>query len=800
MNWLKNFTTFNASDLTSDAKSQLEREGFTRREMFGGLGALIVGFSAVNTFSEKASAQPPASTLIDTAQVDSWIAIGSDGMVTAYSGKCDFGQGFRTVQHQLVSEELSVPMNRIRMIICDTAVSPDQGVSSGSQAHLAEFGNTPGSPATSTGLRQALATARDALLQMASAALGAPVSALTIKNGDIMLTSDSTKRVTYAQLVGAKRFRITVNTKAVPKDPATYTVLGVSVPRLDIPDKVTGKFQYVQHVRVPGMRHGKVVRPPSPGAKYISHDPGSVSGLPGNVLVVVKNNFVGVVADTDWYAQQAALALNVTWSDAPPLPDQATFFDWMKKQPTRDSLVVSSADIATKLSGAAKTVSATYYHPYQMHGSIGTSCAVADIKGTGASGYGTIWCASQGVYPQRDSVAQVLGIPNVNIRVVFAEGSGCYGLNGADTVCFDAAVLSQAAGAAVRLQYMRWDEMMAGESYGPAYVVNLQAGLDANSQIQAWNYEAWTLTKGNRPAVNAAGNIISGNLMGFPTPGIVPSTAANPANFSNNSNADSAYGAGIVNGVSGGTGNVQSEKILTHTMDSPFFTGPLRSPNRLQNTFANESFIDEVAASVKVDPVQYRIRHLVDQRLIDCVNAAANAVNWDTRPSPKPGNAKTGVVTGRGISCCLYEGNNGYCALVAEVSVDQDSGVITVTRFAASQDSGTISNPNGLMNQMEGGALQGMSRALYEELTWDQTNVLVRDWRYYSVYRLGFMPVPPVITVPINRVGKPQLGAGECVITCVGSAIANAVFDATGARLRQVPFTPDRVLAALAAR
>lgn len=800
MSWLKNFTTWDVSSLTGDAKAELDRAGFNRREMLGGLGALIVGFSSAGALSQSASAQIPVSATFDTGKVDSWVAVGADGMVTAYSGKCDFGQGFRTVQYQLVAEELNLPLNRIRMIICDTGVTPDQGVSSGSQAHLAEFGNTPGSPATATGLRQALATARDALLQMGSAALGAPVSALVLKNGDVMMASDPTKRVTFAQLVGAQRFQINVSTAAVPKDPAKYTVLGTSVPRLDVPEKVTGRFRYVQNVRVPGMRHGKVVRPPAIGANYISHDASSVKGLPGNVLVVVKKNFVGVVADTDWQAQNAAQALVVNWSTPPNLPDQSTLFDWMKKQPTRDSLVVSSADIASKLSGAAKTVTATYYHPYQMHGSMGTSCAVADIRGTGANGYGTIWCASQGVYPQRDSVAQVLGIPNLNIRVVYVEGSGCYGLNGNDTVCYDAAVMSQAAGAPVRLQYMRADEMTGAESFGPAYIVSLTAGLDAGNQIQAWNYEAWTLTKGNRPAVNAAGNIVSGNLMGFATPAIVPAAAANPTAYSNNSNADSSYGAGIVNGVAGGTGNIQSEKILTHTIDSPFFTGPLRSPNRLQNTFANESFIDEVAAAVKSDPVQYRIRHLADQRLIDCVNGAATAMKWDTRPSPKPGNAKTGVVTGRGISCCLYEGNNGYCALIAEVSVDQDTGIITVTRFTASQDSGTISNPNGLANQMEGGALQGMSRALFEEVSWDSGNVLNVDWRRYPVYRLGVFPVPAIITVPINRVGKSPMGAGECVITCAGSAIANAVFDATGARLRQAPFTPARVLAALAAR
>jgi nicotinate dehydrogenase subunit B len=794
MSWLKNFTTLDCSALTPDARATLEKEGFTRRDLLGGLGALVVGFSSVNTLTRTASGQTIQANVSLTA-TDSWVAVGADGIVTGYTGKCEFGQGFRTVQYQLVAEEMSVPLNHVRLIVCDTNVCPDQGVSSGSQGHIAQFGNA--------GLRQALATARNALLQMGSQKLGVPVSALVAKNGNIQMINDATTRVTYASLIGGNQFRIAVDPKAPVKDASTYTILGTSVPRWDIPAKVFGQFQYVHNVRVPGMRHGKVMRPASPGAKYISHDPSSIAGMPGNILVVVKNDFVGVVADTDWQAQQAALSLDVQWSTVAPLPDQAKLYDWMlQSRPTRDALTVSNPDVTTKMAAAAKTISATYYHPYQAHGSMGTSCAVADIKCTGATGYGTIWTASQGVYPQRDSVSTLLGIPNLNIRVVFVEGSGCYGLNGADTVCYDAAILSQAAGAPVRVQYSRADEFRGADSFGPPFVIKLKAGVDSSNQIQAWTYESWSVGKGNRPAAGSVGNVISGALAGFPTATIVPAAATAPVTWSNNGNVDSAYGSGTINGAANGTGSITSEQILTHVFDSPFYTGPLRSPNRLQNTFANESFMDEVAAMLKLDPVAFRIQHLVDKRLIACVHAVANAVNWVTRPSPQTGVPKTGVVTGRGLSCCLYEGNNGYCALAAEVSVDQDTGVITVTRFAASQDSGPISNPDGLMNQMEGGALQGMSRALFEEVTWDSTdsnNILSKDWRSYPVFKWG-MPVPAIITVPINQPNTPQMGAGECVITCVASAIGNAVFDATGARLRQVPFTPDRVLAALAAR
>jgi nicotinate dehydrogenase subunit B len=763
---------------------------FSRRGFLKAAGALVVGFSMTGAV-KKLGAQTAETRATAPEQVDSWIVVAEDETVTGYVGKCDFGQGFRTVQHQLIAEEMGVSLERVKVVICDTALTPDQGVSSGSQGHPTQFGTGA--------LRQALATAREALFQMASAQLNVPVAQLAVQNGVISMKTDPTRQMSYGKLIGGKRFNLTVSSRAVPKDATQYTILGTSVPRDDIPLKVTGEFQYVQHVRVPGMLHGRVVRPPAVGAKVVSVDESSVKALPGNVKVVVKNDFVGVVADRQWQALQAASALQVTWSTGVTLPNQAGLYDYMRKQPSRDAYTVLSDDVDPLLKQAARVVKATYLHPYQAHGSLGTSCAVADVKGTGASATATIWSATQGVYPLRDSAAMVLGIPNQNVRVIYMEGSGCYGLNAADTVSYDAAVMSQAVGRPVRVQYTRPDELAAGESYGPAYVVDLRAGVDDKGQIVTWDYEGWTLNKGNRPNATTPGNIYSGALLGFPTPPLVPAAATRPTAYSNNGNPASSYGAGVVGATSGGTGTVRSERILTHTIDSPFFTGPLRSPNRLQNTFANESFMDEVAAAVKADPVEYRLRHLSDPRLIEVVNAAAKLANWDARPSPKPGNGKTGVVTGRGIACVLYEGNNGYSALVAEVEVDQDSGTVTVKRFVGSQDSGPVSNPDGLRNQMEGGALQGMSRALREEVKWNDFAITSTDWRRFPVFKFG-EPLPVIETVLINPLDKVQMGAGECIITIVAAAIANAVFDATGVRLRQVPFTPARVLEALASR
>jgi len=778
--------------MTPDAYAALKKAGSSRRDFLRGAGVMIIGFSMTGKATKLAAQSPINPTgLVDATLVDSWVAIGADESITAYSGKCEFGQGFQTVQYQLIAEELSVSMSNVKLIFCDTGFTPDQGVTSGSQSHLAEFG--PG------GLRQALDTARDALMQLASQQLDAPVGQLVVQNGVVSLQSDPTQSVTYGQLVQGARFNLTLNSNTVPKDPSQYTILGTSVPRVDIPAKATGQFQYVQNVRVRGMLHGKVVRSPIWGAHVVSVDQSSVAGMPGNPQVVVNKDFVGVVADTEWHALMAAAALNVTWSNADPLPSFTGLYDYIQQQPSSDSYTVNSGDTAQTLQQAVQVVSAQYLHPYQMHGAIASSCAVADVQGgTGANATAKIWSATQGVYPQRDSVAVVLGIPNSNVRVTFVEGSGCYGCNGNDNVSFDAALLSQAVGKPVRVQYSRKDENTAGENYGPAHVNKLMAGVDKNGQVIAWTSEAWTLSKGGRPSATAPGNIITGALVGFPAPVPTPSAATPPKTFANNSNTACNYVTGVVGtNPPAGTGTIASQQVLVHSIPSPYFTGPLRSPERLQNTFANESFMDEVAAAAKADPVQFRLKHLKDQRLIAVLNAAATAANWDTRPSPKPGNARTGVVTGRGVSCVLYEGNNGYCALIAQVSVDQDAGMITVTNLTASQDSGPPSNPDGLRNQMEGGALQGMSRALFEEVKWnDQAGIITStDWTSYPVFEWG-MPIPQIKTVLLGPLNAPKLGAGECTITLVGSAIANAVFDATGVRMRRIPFTPSNFLAA----
>jgi CO/xanthine dehydrogenase Mo-binding subunit len=767
-------------------------KSLSRRKFLKGSGALIVGFSAAGLTSRftttTGSAAAQGFNGSGSNQLDSWIAIGADGNVTAYTGKCELGHGLYTAQTQLIAEELSVPFERVKLIQCDTALTPDQGTTSGAQSHPTNFNQS--------NLALAGATAREALLERASTRFGVPVGQLAVKDGVISVKADPSKKVSYGELIGGRTFSIALNPNAKRKPSSEWTILGKPIPRVEIPAIATGQFEYVHNVRVPGMLHGRVVRPPAVGATVVSVYESSVQGMPGVVKVVVKKNFIGVVAEKPWQAVQAAGKLKVVWSPGSGLPSHKTFHEYLRNQKqTRDTFTVNSKDVDEKLASAAKVVKATYHYPYQMHGSIGSACAVADVQTDKA----TIYSATQAVYPLKSTAAMVLGLKAENVRIIFKMGAGCYGVNGADTVSYDAALMSQAVGKPVRVQLMRKDEM-AWENYGVAFVIDQRAGLSADGTIVTWDHEAWTPTLGGRPGGNAPGNVVTGFLAGFePQPFAARTPAPDPANFGNGSNAVPSYVTGCVGGRCGGTGKIASQRVMTHDVKSPFWTGPLRSPARLQNTFAHESFMDEIAASLKADPVEYRLRHLSDPRLLEVVKSAAKAANWETRSSPRPGIRRTGVASGRGMSCVLYEGDNGYCAMVAEVEVDQNTGKVSVKRLVVANDCGPISNPDGLRNQLEGGALHGVSRSLLEEVTWDDQKVTSIDWRTYRPLYLG-PDIPKVETVLINRPGEKAMGSGETSVTVTAAAIANAIFDATGARIRQVPFTPERVKAALDAR
>jgi CO/xanthine dehydrogenase Mo-binding subunit len=760
-----------------------------RRHFLKGSGALVVSFGMARVAGELGLAPDLAAAQrlngAGSTQLDSWIAVNGDGSVTAFTGKCELGHGLYTAQTQLIAEELCVPFNRVTLIQCDTARTPDQGTTSGAQSHPTNFNDAD--------LALAGATAREALIAMASARLGIAADQLAASDGVISATADAAKKVSYAELIGGRKFNLPLNSRAKRKPAAEWTILGTPVPRVEIPAMVTGTFEFVHNVRVPGMLHGRVVRPPTAGATLAGVDESSVAGLPGVVKVVVKKNFVGVVAEKPWQAVQAAGKLKASWAPGPALPPQRDLHARLRGQtPTRDTRAVDTGDVDAALAGGARIVKATYLYPYQMHGSMGTACAVADVRGDHA----TIWAASQAVWPLRNSTASVLGLEPDNVHVVFKQGPGCYGINGADTVAYDAALLSQAAGRPVRVQLMRRDEM-AWENYGLAFVIDQRAAIDSSGRIAAWDYEAWSPTLGGRPGPNTPGNQVTGSLAGFePARFQARTPAPPPTQFANNSNAVPNYVTGTVNGRAGGTGNIAAQRVLSHSVRSTFFTGPLRSPERLQNTFAHESFIDEIAAAVKADPVEYRLRHLSDPRMVAVVNAAAKGAGWQARPSPRSAARRGGIVNGRGISCVLYEGDNGYCAMVAEVDVNQGTGAVIVRRIVIASDVGPISNPDGLRNQLEGGAMQGISRTLLEEVTWDDQKVTSIDWRTYRPLYLG-VEIPKIEMYLLNRPDLPATGAGETAVTVTAAAIGNAIFDATGVRLRRIPFTPDRVKSAM---
>jgi CO/xanthine dehydrogenase Mo-binding subunit len=741
----------------------------SRREFLGTGGALIVSFAGFSA----ARAQGPFDTHpshIDPKELDSWVAVAADGTVTAHTGKCDFGQGIYTAQTQLVAEELCVPVARVKLIQCDTDTTPDQGTTSGSQSSPTNF--------RTENLALAAATAREALLEMAATKWKIPAQQLSVTDG--VIAASGGRRITYAQLVGGKQFHLTLSTTAKRRPRDQWKVLGKPVSSLDRKTLMTGQFEFVQSVKVPGVLHGRVVRPPQMGATLSSVDKESVRNIPG-VQVVVRKDFVGVVAETQHAAVLAARQLAVKWNPGPELPAQAGFYDYLQKQPSQDELLVDSGNVEQTLAAAGQVVRAKYSWPYQMHGSVGSSCAVADVQ----NGKVTVWSPTQSVYPTRSCIAKILNVPLESVRVIFRRGAGCYGLNGADAVSFDAAVLSQAVGKPVRLQFSREDEMR-WENLGAAVVTEHRAAIGPDGAILAWTRENWEAALGNRPGYENPGNVISGVLLGYEPQKPKPAPAKPPqGRLRNQSNTVPEYMAGCIGETCGGGGTVRNERVLTHQVLSPFFTGPLRSPLRIQNTFANECFMDELAASVKADPVEFRLKHLKDPRVIAVLQAAAKAANWGARGK------------GRGVACVNYEGGNGYAAVVADVDVNRETGEIRPRRFVVAIDCGAVSNPDGLRNQTEGGILQGMSRALVEEVKWDWRHITSTDWVSYPALYVDY-EMPEVEVVIVEPPEAPATGAGETAITIVAPALANAVFDATGARLRQVPLTRERVKAALA--
>lgn len=753
----------------------MESKFISRREVLKGAGALIVSFNFFGPVSRafaQAGAPLTDSGGLPPDQLDSWLAVAPDGTVSVFTSKVDLGTGTGTALAQIVAEELDVPFAKIKMEIGDTSKTVDQGRTSASRT-LERAGPQ---------LRQAAAAARQELLRLASAQLGAPVEQLTATSGVVSVAGESAEKVSYASLVGGKRFDkkisasgegwdIKVAPDVHPKDPQSYKIVGKSVPRLDLPPKFTGEFVYAQDVQLPGMLHGRVVRPPVVNSKPLSVDEASIKKILGVVKVVQEGNFVGVVARTEWAAIQAAKDLKVTWStppfELPAGPDE--IYGYLKNTKSfADRVAVDKGNLAAGLAQSAKTFEATYRWPFQMHGMIGPSCAVADVHGDKA----TIWAGSQAPFITRNGVARLLGIPQENVRFIYTEGSGCYGRLEPDDSPEDAALMSRAVGKPVRVQWMREDEH-GWEPKGPPQFITIKSGIDAQGKVTAWDYAERTL-----PWTDAR---LSPMLASRQT-GI----QADPQGVFLGGGDGAAYD--FENRKAGASG------IPWMTTPNPLRTCNLRAPYGPARCFATESQVDEMAAAAGVDAVEFRLRHLSDKRVIEALREAAKRAGWQTRPSHSR-SARGAVATGRGVAVSGLSGT--VVVLVAEVEVDKTTGHVRVKRATVAHDCGLVVNPDGMKNQIEGNVTQGTSRALLEEVQFDSAGVKSLDWKSYPIIR--FEDVPDVDIVLLNHPEMPSLGGGEASTVPVAAAIANAIFDATGVRLREIPMTPKRVLSALLA-
>jgi nicotinate dehydrogenase subunit B len=734
--------------------------GVSRRDFLRSGGAVVVGFSLASSLPELLLAQiSQTSDLgkpLDPHQVDSFLAFHADGSVTIYTSKVDVGTGLRIALSQMVAEELGVPVESVSVVEGDTALVPDHGGTGGST----------GVPRGGVDVRQAAATARQAILNLAAVQLKCPASELTIARG-VVRPAAGGSGVSIAKLIGGKRLNLTVDTKAPLKDPTTYSVVGKPLLRPDVPAKCTGKREYVQDHIVPNMLHGRVIRPPAIGAKLVSVDESSIRGIP-DVRVVRIENFLGVVAPDEWAAVRAARELKVTWTEWEGLPGSDNLERHVRESAIdRDETVVSKGgEPSAAFSSAAKQFAATYSWPCQSHASLGPSCALADVRADGAS----VWTASQGTYGQRAQLARIFGMPEEKLRVIFLDGSGSYGGNGNDDAAADAFLLSREVKQPVRVQWMREDEH-GWDPKGPPQLLDLRGGLDAQGRIVAWETQMWipATVPGNRP------------LLGVDAAGMTQAHGQGSGQISQN--GDPPYAA-------------ENVRVVAHWLkQTPLRPSNLRAPGKIANVFAVESFVDEMAAEIGVDAVEYRLRGLSDPRAIDVIKRASQMIGWQTRPSPMPRPAQGGLLVGRGFAYMRYKQAENYVATAMEVAVEPETGKINVRRFTCAHDCGLVINPDGLKNQIEGSLAQTLSRALHEEVKFDRSRVTSVNWASYPI--LTFPEVPLIEVALIDRPTLPPFGAGEAATAPVAACLGNAIFDATGVRLRSVPFTVARVKDAL---
>jgi nicotinate dehydrogenase subunit B len=746
-----------------------------RRSLLQAAGGLVVTFSLAGgralARTDTAATDPavPGNAIPGNAalgksvaadQVGGFLAIAADGKVTMYPGKVDLGTGVQTALMQIVADELDIPFEQLSVIQGDTALTPDQGPTNGSLS--IEKGGMQ--------LRHAAATARRELLRRAAARLGVAEADLRIESGVVHATGPQAAHTTgdgavsFGRLVGGEQLQLAVDPAAPMKTAGAYRLVGRSVPRVDIPDKVFARFTYMQDFRLPGMLHGRVIRPPAIGATLLSVDPSAVRHLPGQVQVVRAGNFLGVVANSEWAAIKAMQALPVKWSDTANLPDEAQIYDYVRQTPVSHEKVTSHAgDAAATLKTAARRVQASYQFAAHTHGSIGPSCAVAAF----ADGGVTVWSASQGTHVLRAQLAASLNLPAEKVRCIYLAGAGCYGRNGHEDAASDAVLMARAVGKPVRVQWMRQDEH-GWDPKGPPVLIDMQAGLDQAGGLTAWN---GTFFYPDTNAVNVV--LLGSDLAGLPSDG-----GMNPGNIINDSQIPYAVA------------NVQT--TVKRLASTPLRPSWIRTPGRMQNTFANEAFFDEVAAAIGRDPMEMRLSLINDERGAAVLRLAGTMSGWSNRAKADP---KAPTAVGFGLSYLHYELYRTYVAAIAEVEVDRTSGETKVRRFFVAHDCGQIINPDGTRNQIEGNIIQTTSRVMKERVTFDRRMVTSLDWSSYPI--LTFPEAPTVVIELIDRPDTAPWGVGEASAAVVPAAIANAIHDAVGARVRAVPFTPAEVKAAM---
>lgn len=721
-------------------------------------------------------------SLRETPDLDAWIRINRDETITAFTGKAEIGQGIKTAIAQLAAEELDVALERVVVQSADTELTPDEGVTAGSMSM----------EMSGSAVRQAAAEARHILLELAHEELEteSPPSQLVVDDG--LISDPATgKKISYWQLFGGQQFGREVSGNVRPKKSANFRLVGRAATRLDLPAKATGTPSYVHDLELPEMLHGRVLRPPTYGATVESVDEASITQLPGVVAVVRDGSFLGIIAENEeqviaaWESLKACTVWRREATDN-PIHSQASLKRWtyddifehLLSQPAQSHLVIDGRTVSDPIppieipDPASQTLNATYYRPYHMHASLGPSAAAAQWL----DGQLTVWSHTQGVYPLRRCLADIFNAAEDEIRVIHTEGAGCYGHNGADDVSLDAALLAKAVpGRPILLKWMREDEH-AWEPYSSAMVVKVQASVDAGGSVISWNHDVWSYPHSTRPRPGKdSSGLLAAWYLEEPTPPPKPSAHVGARHMGGFRNADPLYA-------------FEKRRIVNHFIpNSPLRVSAMRSLGAYANVFAIESFMDEVALAAGKDPVAFRLEHLRDERAIAVIEVAAEKLGWQTR-SGKPN-------SGRGIAFAQYKNIQCYTAIAVEVTVERNTGQVKLERVVIAADAGQVVNPDGLSNQLEGGFIQAASWTLLEEVQFDQNGITSRDWDTYPILR--FNDAPTIEIVLLNRPDYPFLGSGEASQNPTPAAIANAIFDAVGVRIRRIPFKPERVRQAL---